>query len=377
MTTESQSQFSIINGNKNLIICFGGRSLQFGGILPFEFLNFLKKTFVNECDLIFFIDKHQAWYHNGIMGITSNINDTKIYINNLINRNTYKNVIFTGVSMGGYAAILFGSLCNVTNVLAFIPRTKVHDSINQTYGDLNTVINTTTKYTLYGDEGVNDVNSGHHISQVNRLKKMDNIYIVKLPQINMKSLRDNGMLYNIFNNIIHPVYEKYNPDIKNSSIYEASLKLNCNIKDNLQAFYNRNNTDIKDYSLNEQKTHMRCFKDTVLEDRLITDQFLLQYRCGIDNKKNNKEYSNNVGYACNREPNELLYNLDEYNTYHNYPVCKLSDDNKKMSCCPENIQIFNNWTRRHIITPVVHKKQDLIMEDQHIPRLTYSKCHLY
>ena len=37
----SKSEYKIINGNKNLIVCFGGIALQFGGILPFEFLNYL------------------------------------------------------------------------------------------------------------------------------------------------------------------------------------------------------------------------------------------------------------------------------------------------------------------------------------------------
>lgn len=34
------SEYKIIHENKNLIICFGGMSLQFGGILPFEFLRY-------------------------------------------------------------------------------------------------------------------------------------------------------------------------------------------------------------------------------------------------------------------------------------------------------------------------------------------------
>ena len=36
-----------------------------------------------------------------------------------------------GVSAGGYASILFGSLCNVSSVIAFIPRTKLINPINK------------------------------------------------------------------------------------------------------------------------------------------------------------------------------------------------------------------------------------------------------
>jgi hypothetical protein len=68
----NKSQYNIINSNENLIICFGGMALQFGGIIPFEFLNYLNSNYKNSCDLIFFIDSYQCWYHKGIKDITNN-----------------------------------------------------------------------------------------------------------------------------------------------------------------------------------------------------------------------------------------------------------------------------------------------------------------
>ena len=47
------SEHKIINGNKTLIVCFGGMALQFGGILPFEFLNYLSSLYLDICDLYF------------------------------------------------------------------------------------------------------------------------------------------------------------------------------------------------------------------------------------------------------------------------------------------------------------------------------------
>ena len=79
----SKSEYKIMNGNKNLIICFGGMALQFGGILPFEFLNYLSSIYKNKCDLIFYVDNHQCWYHKGIKDITNNIDETILYLNNL------------------------------------------------------------------------------------------------------------------------------------------------------------------------------------------------------------------------------------------------------------------------------------------------------
>lgn len=39
------SEYKIIKEkSQNLIICFGGPALKMGGILPFEFLNYLSKN---------------------------------------------------------------------------------------------------------------------------------------------------------------------------------------------------------------------------------------------------------------------------------------------------------------------------------------------
>ena len=42
----SKSEFKIINGNKILIVCFGGMISKFGNILPFEFLNYLSSIYL-------------------------------------------------------------------------------------------------------------------------------------------------------------------------------------------------------------------------------------------------------------------------------------------------------------------------------------------
>jgi hypothetical protein len=63
----------------------------FGPIPPFEFLNYLSSNYKNSCDLVFFIDIYQTWYHKGL---TNNIDETVIYINNIIQKNNiYRNFI--------------------------------------------------------------------------------------------------------------------------------------------------------------------------------------------------------------------------------------------------------------------------------------------
>ena len=55
------SEHKIINNNsENLIICFGGMALAMGGILPFEFLNYLSKIYKKNTDLYFYIDKNSV-----------------------------------------------------------------------------------------------------------------------------------------------------------------------------------------------------------------------------------------------------------------------------------------------------------------------------
>jgi hypothetical protein len=200
------SEYKLINGNKNLIICFGGMALQFGGILPFEFLNYLSSIYKNSCDLIFFIDRHQCWYHKGLQNITNNIDETVIYLNNIIKNGNYEKVIFMGTSAGGYGAILFGSMCNnVNNVVSFIPQTILKKSINLKYSNLKNVINKKTKYILYGDKSIKNVNNEHHISQCENIECFTNVQIIKKEGCNLKKLRDTGFIKKTIDNIIFRV----------------------------------------------------------------------------------------------------------------------------------------------------------------------------
>ncbi len=199
----SESEHKIINGNKILIVCFGGMALQFGGILPFEFLNYLSSEYVDKCDLYFFIDKNQCWYHKGLKDITNNIDETVLYINDIIKKGNYEKVLFMGVSAGGYGAILFGSLCNnVNNVISFVPQTRLNNPINSEYSNLKNIINKNTNYFLYGDKSVPDVNDFHHISHCENLEEFTNVNVIKGDNCNLKNLRDNGYIKNLIDNII-------------------------------------------------------------------------------------------------------------------------------------------------------------------------------
>ena len=196
------SEYKIINNNKNLIVCFGGHALKFGGFLPFEFLNYLSANYINNSDLIFYIDKNQCSYHKGIENISNNIDETVIYLNNQIAN--YNNIVFLGTSAGGYAAILFGSLCNnVKNVISFIPQTIIKDPIDIKYSNLKNIINNTTQYKLYGDKSIKNINDLHHILHCENIENYSNVQVYKLKNINLKKLRDEGILKKIIDNVIY------------------------------------------------------------------------------------------------------------------------------------------------------------------------------
>ena len=195
-----KDEYKILNNNKNIIVCFGGMGLQFGQIPPFEFLTYLSSNYTNTCDLYFFIDRNQCWYHKGIHNITNNIDETVNYLKNIIKN--YNKIIFMGNSLGGYAAILFGSLCNVSFVISFIPQTILKNPIDLKYKNLNKVINNTTEYLLYGNISIKDRNDLHHIRHCNNLKYYKNVIIITNNNGNVKQLRDNGHIKQIIDNLI-------------------------------------------------------------------------------------------------------------------------------------------------------------------------------
>ena len=199
---QDESNNNEVNNNEVLIVSFGGSALVIGGITPFEFVNILHKWFP-EYDKKFYIDLHQKWYHNGIKGISTDIDETVSYLHGIISN--YKKVIFIGNSAGGYAAILFGSLLNISTVIAFVPQTILyHSDIEERFRNLKYVINDITQYHLYGDTSIEDIRDSHHIYHVDNIDSLSksNIHIVKKNKIFLKIMRDNGELFQILKSII-------------------------------------------------------------------------------------------------------------------------------------------------------------------------------
>jgi hypothetical protein len=181
-----------------LIVSFAGNAQLFGGIPRFEFVNFLKQFDVSKH---FYVDEHCDLYHKGLIGTTS-IDETVAYLKNEIKE--YKRVLFLGNSGGGYAAILFGSLLEVTMVLAFVPQTiRRNDVVDEKYRDISHYINNKTKYYIYGDTSILNPMDCHHISHCERIAHHPNVFLIKKNGLHLKEMRDSGELFDILKTIIN------------------------------------------------------------------------------------------------------------------------------------------------------------------------------
>lgn len=92
-----------------------------GGIRPFEWA----KTFEGlNVPIALMRDRHNVWYQRGVEGV-GGVLDVAAYVRYL--RETYTRVITVGISMGGYAALLFGALGEATDIIAMSPQTQLFD----------------------------------------------------------------------------------------------------------------------------------------------------------------------------------------------------------------------------------------------------------
>ena len=102
-----------------LLVAFGGIAAGIG-MPPFEFFRLVNDLSVKK---LFVRDLEQAWYHRGLPGIATDIHGAAKYLAELIAEQGVGRTVFVGNSMGGYAAILFGTLLQANVAHAFAPQT--------------------------------------------------------------------------------------------------------------------------------------------------------------------------------------------------------------------------------------------------------------
>jgi esterase/lipase len=189
------SELEIKRGSDTLVVSFGGSSLKFAHIPPFEFLNFISKNFT-DVDCSFYIDKHKCFYTKGIDGISKDEDETIEYLKDKIKG--YKKVIFLGISAGGYAALLFGSKLNVDKVLVWGAPTLLEQG---KYKDLVPVINDTTQYFMRSLRSTMEIHSTEFTKRIEALNKPN--VSVNYNKEKPKEMRSDGRLFKVLNEIIN------------------------------------------------------------------------------------------------------------------------------------------------------------------------------
>ena len=182
------------NNQSKLIVSFGGLHRNMGGIPMFEFTNSLSAMNIRS-DIMFLKDVSKQRYLGELPGIGINIQHTIAFLKSEIKK--YKSVTFMGVSAGGYASILFGSLLKIKSVIAWGPQTdleyakniciesdnhpicKLESTLGQVYKEYSNLkkhINSSTNYYLYNYcEEEDFLNSSYHFENLIQYKTVNRI----------------------------------------------------------------------------------------------------------------------------------------------------------------------------------------------------------
>lgn len=186
------------NGSKNLIVCFGGNHHD-GFERKKSLINF--KNTRNDFDILY-LRNRAKWYLNNLIGIGGCIDDTISFIENEIKR--YDKTICMGISSGGFASILFASLCKVDISLSEIPQTDLNYCIEnlpyienklprnkslELYGNLvNLLSENTTYFTSYRTKYIMedmkfDDEILHGIYHYEKIKSHDSVKLLETDEI--------------------------------------------------------------------------------------------------------------------------------------------------------------------------------------------------
>lgn len=99
-----------------LIIVFNAREKRA------EHLDLVSDLESIKCNKLFIRDMSNTWYTNGIENIKGGYDGLVNFLQQIVDMLEIKNVVTTGSSAGGYAAILFGNLLKATEIHAFAPQ---------------------------------------------------------------------------------------------------------------------------------------------------------------------------------------------------------------------------------------------------------------
>ena len=111
------------NHSDTLLIIFASNGRGNSKIPSFNFYNLFKGD--KSYDKLFLRDIDRNYYLTGLKNSTKDIKSTIELINRLTPINKYRFTLSIGASSGGFAAILYGQLLNLSKAIAFNPQTVI------------------------------------------------------------------------------------------------------------------------------------------------------------------------------------------------------------------------------------------------------------
>jgi len=185
-------------GRQNLLIIFqsmNGHLYKKENADKFE----LEGTFskqendVSSCDYLFIKDEPAPGSHGGLWYVNPSESAYELIDFLSKQKKDYNKICATGISAGGFASILFGSLCKFDLVLAVDPQTILYDletnekclkqdGLDDSFFDCKLHINNVTKYFLYNNcnkkyKECKPTEKLHHKINSYRLRKFDNVFV--------------------------------------------------------------------------------------------------------------------------------------------------------------------------------------------------------
>lgn len=277
------------NGSNILWVSFSSRNTENFGFY---------KTLIDIGENVLFINDNTSSYYNAdIPGLCTGPDSLAEIIQGFLSKRYWEKTIFIGSSMGGYAALLFGSIIHPSQVIAFSPQVDIQKpfslnpqkKLNLTYPDISGLINSNykTNYTIVTSSHLEDIYHALKITQ----KENINILILNMCAVDkghnlLKELADNGFdltfLFkylslgntdyipkkDILNNVLT------DPDIKqNYCAYLDQIVINKNTGDTTSNFINR-----LSYKYPQWTQIIDLFSDLLIKEKKYPELALLTSR---------------------------------------------------------------------------------------------------
>lgn len=178
------------NTKKELIVSFARRR----GKNDFKKLLYCLNL---KSDFLFLNDPSESWYLNGAGKYANSFRELRKRLS--LKYSGYSRVTHIGLSMGGYAGILYGSILKVDKVIAYAPQTDLSFAISdrdfykqnpylmKKYGNLRNFINDSTQYYIWT---LWNHSRSHGLYHFNHIKDFKNANSFKLPTRLPKELLD-------------------------------------------------------------------------------------------------------------------------------------------------------------------------------------------